>query len=104
MDSEVASPWLYGTGSIVEALRLSCSKAFGILSGQGSPRSWLQPMSPALATVFFTIDPPGKPLLTYFTDTSLCLLIPSTSIANQQLVLYICESALFYYRHLFVGF
>ena len=104
MASEVASPWLYSTGSIVEALRVRCSKAFGIFSGQGSPRSWIQPMSPALATVFFTIDPPGKPLLIYFTHTSLCLLIPSTSTANLQLVLYIFESALLYYRHLFVGF
>ena len=43
-------------GSVAVARRLSCSKACGIF-----PRSEIQPMSPALASRFFTTEPSGKP-------------------------------------------
>ena len=46
---------LWSTGSIVVVHRLSCSAVCGIFLDQG-----VEPVSPALASGFFTTEPPGK--------------------------------------------
>ena len=46
---------LWSTGSVVVVHGLSCSEAHEIFLG------WGEPMSPALASGFFTTEPPGKP-------------------------------------------
>ena len=51
VDSVVAVPGLYITGSIVVAHGLSCFKGYGI-----------KPVSPELAGRFSTTEPPGKPM------------------------------------------
>ena len=62
MDSIVAAPGLWSTGSVVVVLGLSCSTACRIFL---NPR--IKPVSPALAAVFFTIGYQGSPgsLLAY---------------------------------------
>ena len=47
---------LWHTGSLVEAHRLSCPMACGILV----PQPGIEPASPALEGVFLTTGPPGK--------------------------------------------
>ena len=54
MVSVVTAHGLQSAGLIIVAHRLSCSKACGIFLDQGS--------NPALASGFFTTEPPGKPL------------------------------------------
>ena len=49
-----------GEKSVVVAHRLSCSEACGIAPNQRS-----DPVSTALASRFFTTEPPGKPTLIY---------------------------------------
>ena len=54
--SVFAAPGLQSTGSIIAALRLSCSTVRSIFLDQGN-----EPVSPALAGSFFTTEPSGKP-------------------------------------------
>ena len=56
--SVVVAPRLWSTGSIAVAHELSCS-AGGMW---GLPRSWIKPVSPAMAEGFFTTTHQGSPI------------------------------------------
>ena len=56
MGSVVVVPGLWSTGSVVAAHEFSCSTGLWDL-----PRLGIEPVSPALASGFFTTEPPGKP-------------------------------------------
>ena len=58
--SEVVTPGLQSTGSVVAVHRLSCSTARGIFPDQGSN------LASALAGGFFTTEPPEKTLNLFF--------------------------------------
>ena len=62
--------WLWSSGYMVEAHGLSCPVACGIVPDQGIS----EPVSPALASGFFTVESSRKPHQEkYFFKKSMCL-------------------------------
>ena len=80
--SVAVAPSLQSTGSVGVAHGRSCSVACG------SSQSGIEPVSPALASVFFTPEPPRKPQL-LFLDLSVLNMI---NFKTHEDVAYRCHS------------